>query len=95
MCLLQTLYKDVQNGVDVVRRNEDNVEVFDVRVALGRADEVVVVLDVRYVERLGLQEGLGLIAAPVEMEQSAHASQLFAHQTYLVHSARTPANCLA
>jgi hypothetical protein len=53
------------------------------------------VLDVRYVECLGLQEGLGLIAAPVEMEQSAHASQLFAHQTYLVHSVRTPANCLA
>ena len=52
--LLQALYEDVQDGVDIVGRYEDNIEVFDVRVSFRGADEVVVVFDVGYIERLGL-----------------------------------------
>jgi hypothetical protein len=54
VCLLQALYENVQDGVDIVRRYEDNVEVFDVDVGFGRTDEVIVVLNVGYVECLGL-----------------------------------------
>ena len=52
--LLQALYEDVQDGVDVVGRYEDDVEVLDVRVSFRGADEVVVVFNVGYIERLGL-----------------------------------------
>ena len=54
MRLLQALYEDVQDGVDVVGRYEDDVEVFDVRVGFRWANEVVVVFNVGYIERLGL-----------------------------------------
>ena len=54
MCFLQALYKDVQDGVNVVRRYEDDVEMLDIRVGFRWANEVLVVFNVGYIERLGL-----------------------------------------